>query len=601
MGSFTEWCVPSVKVPIAPFSRLKGSTAPIPGVIKDTLRLAPRLALAFGALTVFGTAGLGVALRHDRRVAETARYYQEVEAACSSVSDELARQAERDQKLINGACKNGELVDELLLRTAGGETSTLGFRLRVPDKRTAYELDELILVGPGDAIVGADPHALLSTSSKELDAQLAPSASGYALRTKGVVGISSQCSRRNERGRAGLIGVRYLDPMLARMGKPLGVVVGRDTVPASPRQGPGAGQDQDDAQFARARCVFRDVRGAQVPLVVTKSKAALQASLEQIDRTVTLAAAVALGVSLVLGLLLARSLSRPLATLAKEAPKVAADQAKPLALRGSGEVRELVLAFNRMIEDLSVARRRLAATNRIAAWREVARRVAHEVKNPLAPIRAAVETLRRLRARQDPAFDEYFDEATRTVLDEVHRISGIVTEFTRFARLPTPRPQEFDLEDAIKHVLALHRGPNGESRIDFRTKGAVPKVRADRDQMIQVITNLVQNAVEASRNEPDPRVEVVLEADGADRVLVSVMDNGPGVPPEFASRLFEPYATTKASGTGLGLAISQRIAMEHNGELAHLPDARAHGAVFRLTLSVQGPPVTDADAPPSGG
>ena len=126
-------------------------------------------------------------------------------------------------------------------------------------------------------------------------------------------------------------------------------------------------------------------------------------------------------------------------------------------------------------------------------------------------------------------------------------------------------------------------------------------VRADRDQMIQVLTNLVQNAVEASRNEPDPLVEVVLEADGPDRVLVSVMDNGPGVPPEFASRLFEPYATTKASGTGLGLAISQRIAMEHNGELVHLPDARAQGAVFRLTLSVQGPPVTDADAPPSGG
>ena len=580
----------------------KGSTAGPSGVIKDTLRLAPRLAIAFGALTVLGTAGLGTALRHDRRVAETARYYQEVEAACSSVSEELTRQAERDQKLIGGACKNGELVDELLLRTAGGETAMLGFRLRVPDKRVAYELDELVLVGPGDTVVGADPIALLSTPNKDLDAMLAPSASGYSLRSKGVLGIGSHCARRNERGRAGLIGVRYIDPMLQRMGKTLGVEVARDASPASPRQSPSQRtQDDGDAQFARARCVFRDARGAQVPLVVSKSNAALQQSLEQIDRTVALAAAVALGVSLALGLLLARSLSRPLATLAKEAPKVAADQAKPLSLRGSGEVRELVLAFNRMIEDLAVARRRLAATNRIAAWREVARRVAHEVKNPLAPIRAAVETLRRLRARQDPAFDEYFDEATRTVLDEVHRISGIVTEFTRFARLPSPRPQELDVEDVIKPVLALRRGTEGGPRIDYQRRGAVPKVRADRDQLVQVLTNLVQNAAEASRNEPDPLVEVLLDAEGDARVRVTVFDNGEGVPPEFASRLFEPYATTKASGTGLGLAISQRIAMEHNGELVYLADERPRGAAFRLTLSVQGPTVSDADAPPSGG
>ena len=95
-----------------------------------------------------------------------------------------------------------------------------------------------------------------------------------------------------------------------------------------------------------------------------------------------------------------------------------------------------------MLVDLEATRRRLAATSRVAAWREVARRVAHEIKNPLAPIRAAVETLRRLRAREDPEFDAYFDEATRTVLDEVARIAGIVTEFTRFARLPPPRPED---------------------------------------------------------------------------------------------------------------------------------------------------------------
>src|SRR6185436_4579859 len=117
---------------------------------------------------------------------------------------------------------------------------------------------------------------------------------------------------------------------------------------------------------------------------------------------------------------------------------------------------QLAEAFNQTISDLTAMRKRLAATERIAARRDIARRVAHEIKNPLAPIQAAVETLRRLRARNDPAFDEYFDEATRTVLDEVQRIAGIVTEFTRFARLPAPEPAPMNLNETVRSVVNLH-------------------------------------------------------------------------------------------------------------------------------------------------
>src|SRR4029077_4867014 len=126
------------------------------------------------------------------------------------------------------------------------------------------------------------------------------------------------------------------------------------------------------------------------------------------------------------------------------------------SVRGPGEIAELAEAFDKMLEDLETTKRRLAATSRVAAWREVARRIAHEVKNPLAPIRAAVETLRRLRAREDPQFFEYFDEATRTVLDEVHRLSNMVPEFTRFARLPAPHPQQVDLVELAQQVVRLH-------------------------------------------------------------------------------------------------------------------------------------------------
>ncbi len=262
----------------------------------------------------------------------------------------------------------------------------------------------------------------------------------------------------------------------------------------------------------------------------------------------------------------------------------------------SGEIAELVQAFDRMLEDLGSTRRRLAATTRVAAWREVARRVAHEVKNPLAPIRAAVETLRRLRARSDPAFDEYFDEATRTVLGEVHRISDIVTEFTRFARLPAPHPEDLDLVEVVKDVVQLEKPLAGACAIEAAAPRPVPHVRADRDQIVQVLVNLVKNAVEASEGTPGALVRVTVSSPHPDVVDVTVEDNGPGVPKAIEGRLFEPYATTKAEGTGLGLAIAQRIAVEHDGELASLPREEGKGAAFRLRLPVAGPPAVVEEA-----
>ena len=258
-----------------------------------------------------------------------------------------------------------------------------------------------------------------------------------------------------------------------------------------------------------------------------------------------------------------------------------------------------------MIEDLAVTQRRLAAASRVAAWREVARRVAHEIKNPLAPIRAAVETLRRLRARQDPAFDEYFDEATRTVLDEVHRISNIVTEFTRFARLPQPKPREMDVEEVVRHVVSMHKPNAGPLSLRAEVRTSPPKVNADRDQIVQILTNLVQNAIDAARGTNDAEVVVVIahEDRAATKdtiVTVTVADNGPGIAPEMASRLFEPYATSKAHGTGLGLAIAQRIAMEHGGELVYVGKNGARGAVFRLSLTTDGPPPLSDVLPSSG-
>jgi two-component system nitrogen regulation sensor histidine kinase NtrY len=554
------------------------------------MRLAPRLVLAFGFLAAVSTSGLGVVVREERRQDETARFDDEVRSACTRVKDEIVRQAERDRRIVAGACQSGELVDRTLVSIEKGELDERRMALAalVPKEREAFDLDELSLVTDAGEVLGADPRTLMGQPRDRVQNALKGDDAHFALRAESPAGLVVRCHRRERGYAAGLLGVRHLPPLLDRLGVTLDVGVAMASIAAPPAE---------DA--AQARCTLVDASGASLPIAVTKSKAKLNENLARIDRTVLLAAVASTGAALLLAVLLARSLGRPIAELAREARKVAADQARPLRVRGSGEIAELTLAFDRMIEDLAVTRRRLAATTRVAAWREVARRVAHEVKNPLAPIRAAVETLRRLRARNDPAFDDYFDEATRTVLDEVHRIANIVTEFTRFARLPPPRLQEVDVDEVVRHVVQLQGAAAAGARLQQSGPRVLPVIRADRDQIVQVLTNLVQNALDAVRDRPGAEVSVAAAPDGDAHVAVTVADNGPGIAPGMAARLFEPYATTKAQGTGLGLAIAQRIAIEHDGELSYLGPGESGGARFRLVLPIVGPPPVP-EMPPAG-
>ncbi len=555
------------------------------------MRLVLRLILAFGLLAVLSTAGLGWVVRTDRRQAETARFEKEVRQACKGVVQELERQAESDRRVVAGACQSGELVDRIAVGIERGEDlgMQLGYRELVPRQRVAFGLDELMLATSAGDVIGADPQAFFGSPRADVERALQGDTTHFSLRTEGRAAIVARCVRKVPGGRAvGFVGAHHVSPLLERLGKVLDVKVGMGALMVT-------------EHIASAPCTFSDASGNSIPILVSKPKTQLYENLRQIDQAVFGAAILSAGAGLILAILLGRSLGRPIAELAEEAKKVAADQARPIKVRGSGEIADLTRAFDKMLEDLAQTRRRLAATSRVAAWREVARRVAHEIKNPLAPIRAAVETLRRLRARNDPAFDEYFDEATRTVLDEVHRISNIVTEFTRFARLPAPNPQELDVEEMVRHVVQLHKPNDGRIRLSYAMARRPLTIRADRDQLVQVLTNLVQNALDSVKNQASGEITVYTSPDEHGYLAISVTDNGPGIAPEIAARLFEPYATTKASGTGLGLAIAQRIAIEHNGELSYLGTGNgARGAVFRLLVPVDGtPPMSEATPPPS--
>lgn len=577
------------------------------------MRLAPRLAVTFGLLAVASSALLGLAVRARLAAAETRRFQGEVERVCDRMLEEVRRQGDADQRLIAGQCSGGELVDRAVLASNDSvldERRTM-FSVLVPQEREAFDLDELMLAMQGGDILGASPRSLLGMPSRQVDELIAGPTRRFAIRTSGAPALVTRCTRPTESGRVvALIASRNLDSVLERVGQLTTIDVQvspswtRSARP-SPRPAPSAGAPEPragDGKMVRTTCKL-DGDGGALTFDVLKSTQELDEKLADVDLSIGVAASVAALITVVVAIILGLRLGRPLSVLATEAGKVAAGEARPMNVRGSGEEKELARAFDRMIQDLAVTRRRLAAASRVAAWREVARRVAHEVKNPLAPIRAAVETLRRLRAREDPRFDEYFDEATRTVLDEVHRISNIVTEFTRFARLPHPRPQELDPEEVARHVLQMHKAAAGDVELVLTTRRRAARLRADRDQVIQVLTNLVQNALDAVKGATTPRVTVTIDTDGP-YVSFSVADDGPGVAPEIAARLFEPYATTKEHGTGLGLAIAQRIALEHDGELSYVGPGTdgGKGAVFRLLLPIEGPPPTsDAPPPPSGG
>ncbi|MCB9733666.1 MAG: HAMP domain-containing protein [Deltaproteobacteria bacterium] len=277
--------------------------------------------------------------------------------------------------------------------------------------------------------------------------------------------------------------------------------------------------------------------------------------------------------ALLAGLWISRRISKPLASLAEAATAVAAGEREQRVRepRGRDEVARLTRAFNSMTEELSDGEERLRQSERVAAWREIARRIAHEIKNPLFPIQMSIETLKKVWERKHPDFDEIFEESTATILEEVGRMKRIVTEFSNFARMPAPKPQPCDLADVAAQVLVLVRETAPEIEL-VQAGPAEVEVVVDPDMMRQAMLNLVKNAIEALRGKGDAapagaRVELRVEEAEDDGVRVVVTDNGPGMDEETRKKLFVPYFTTKAEGTGLGLPMVHRIVAEHGGTL----------------------------------
>ena len=234
----------------------------------------------------------------------------------------------------------------------------------------------------------------------------------------------------------------------------------------------------------------------------------------------------------------------------------------------------------------------LIRTQRVAAWRDVARRLAHEIKNPLTPIQLSAERLRRQFATAPPNARALIDECTSTIVAEVDSLKALVDEFAQFARMPAPKTVPTDLNAMLADTLALYRGLFREIVLERRFADALPLVRIDAEQVRRVIINLIDNAVEAlggasAGARPDGRAPLIAIATSHDAgngvVRITVSDNGPGIPPEDREKLFMPYYSTKRRGSGLGLAIVRRIIAEHGGAI-DVADNVPSGTVFTIEL-----------------
>jgi two-component system, NtrC family, nitrogen regulation sensor histidine kinase NtrY len=224
----------------------------------------------------------------------------------------------------------------------------------------------------------------------------------------------------------------------------------------------------------------------------------------------------------------------------------------------------------------------LVRAQKVAAWREVARRLAHEIKNPLTPIQLSAERLRRHFSRASAGTRDLVDECTTTIVGEVESLKGLVDEFSQFARMPAPRAVPTDLHALLEDALSLYRGLLAEIEIRTHFADSLPRVSIDPEQIRRVILNLVDNAIEAMDRRGVIDVETRHEVNN-NLVRVVVADNGPGIPPAEREKLFLPYYSTKQRGSGLGLAIVRRIVAEHGGSI-DVTDNQPRGTRFAIEI-----------------
>lgn len=244
------------------------------------------------------------------------------------------------------------------------------------------------------------------------------------------------------------------------------------------------------------------------------------------------------------------------------------------ALKSGDSYLGMVIVFDDLTE--------LIKAQRLAAWREVAQRIAHEIKNPLTPIQLSAQRLRKKYNDGSTNFNEVFQECTTTIIDEVEGLKRLVDEFSKFARMPSLSLKSTDLQKVLESTISIYADlqPGIKIKTDFMKN--FPLIMADSDQMKRVLINLIDNAIDAIKDSGEILIKTSLD-DIRGKVIISVSDNGVGISPEDKEKLFLPYFSTKKGGTGLGLSIVNQIVLEHHGTIS-VQDNIPRGSTFVIEL-----------------
>ncbi|MEO8596203.1 MAG: ATP-binding protein [Candidatus Solibacter sp.] len=323
-------------------------------------------------------------------------------------------------------------------------------------------------------------------------------------------------------------------------------------------------------------------------LLIASSRAELAALESSLLRTGVIVAAAGILLGIALSWWAAARVTRPVRRLAHSAGLVAAgDWNATVEVSSDDEIGQLARAFNRMTGELTAQRERLIQAERVAAWRELARRLAHELKNPLFPLQITVENMLRARECYPDQFDEVFREGASTLLAELAQLKLIVGRFSDFARMPAPEIQNVEFNNLVAETLRLFTPQMEQAQVQLVTRldPAVRSMPVDPEGMTRVLRNLVLNAVDAM---PAGGTLTVTTAAQPDGVRLEIADTGQGLTPEECARLFTPYYTTKSHGTGLGLAIVQSVVSDHGGRISVESD-KGRGSTFRIELSAARP------------
>ena len=297
--------------------------------------------------------------------------------------------------------------------------------------------------------------------------------------------------------------------------------------------------------------------------------------------------------SVIVAVVLSNKITLPLSLIREKLKGIQlGKKSEQINYQAQDEIGDLVREYNHKVDELAESAELLAKSERESAWREMAKQVAHEIKNPLTPMKLNIQYLQRAKAEQKDHFNDFFDRVTQNLIEQIDTLSGIATEFSNFAQIPKARNEVFDLVEVLKNVCELFE-PNENLHFSFEMNNLKEVlIFADKEQLSRAFLNLIKNGIQSIPVEQVGQISIEVQKDES-TARVAISDNGSGISEEAQQRLFEPNFTTKSSGMGLGLSIVQNIIQSFGGKITYQTSTTSGTTFFIEIPPYQSTPVNE--------